>query len=353
MLSIRRGVASGGARPRASAVGRTPALAAGICRVALALLVLAAIAGGCGGKDGGARTASSPTASGPAASSTATAGAITVVRRERLDARLEEWTLRTAAVSGPTHVRVLLPTGYRAAPRRRYPVLYLLHGADADYRAWTRYGDAEAISARAPMIVVMPDGGAQGWYTDWYVGETTVQPRWETYHVGELVPWVDATYRTIAERRGRAVAGLSMGGYGALSYAARHPGTFAAAASFSGALEIGSEDAWGPRSTNEARWRAHLPISIAGRLRSLALIELRTGNGRPGPLDRRGTPRDCGGCELERFLHRANVRLHERLRALGIRHAWDDYGPGTHDWPYWRRDLRETLPDLVRVLAHA
>ena len=250
-------------------------------------------------------------------------------------------------------MRVLLPTGYRAAPRRRYPVLYLLHGADADYRAWTRYGDAEAISARAPMIVVMPDGGAQGWYTDWYVGETTVQPRWETYHVGELVPWVDATYRTIAERRGRAVAGLSMGGYGALSYAARHPGTFAAAASFSGALEIGSEDAWGPRSTNEARWRAHLPISIAGRLRSLALIELRTGNGRPGPLDRPGTPRDCGGCQLERFLRRGNVRLHERLRALGIRHTWDDYGPGTHDWPYWRRDLREALPDLVRVLAHA
>jgi S-formylglutathione hydrolase FrmB len=341
------------ARPSATAGARMPALGAAVCRKALALLVIAAIAGGCGGTRSSSRTASSPTAGAPAASSTANAGAITVVRRQRLDARLDEWTLRTPALSGPTHVRVLLPTGYRAAPQRRYPVLYLLHGADADYRAWTRYGHAEAITARAPMIVVMPDGGAQGWYTDWYAGDRTVQPRWETYHVGELVPWVDATYRTIAGRRGRAVAGLSMGGYGALSYAARHPGTFAAAASFSGALEIGSEDAWGPRSANEARWRAHLPISIADRLRSLALIELRTGNGRPGPLDRPGTARDCGGCMLERFLHRGNVRLHEQLRALTIRHTWDDYGPGTHDWPYWRRDLRETLPDLVRVLAHA
>jgi diacylglycerol O-acyltransferase/trehalose O-mycolyltransferase len=322
-------------------------------RAAVALCLLAAIAGGCGGKGGGARRASSPTAGGAAASSTANARAITVVRRQRLDARLEQWTLRTPALAGPTHVRVLLPTGYRAAPRRRYPVLYLLHGADADYRAWTRYGDAEAITARIPMIVVMPDGGAQGWYTDWYAGERTVPPRWESYHIGQLVPWVDATYRTIAGRRGRAIAGLSMGGYGALIYAARHPGTFAATASFSGALEVGSEEAWGSRSANEARWRAHLPISIAGRLRSLALIELRTGNGRPGPLDRRGTARACGGCELERFLHRGNVRLHRRLQALGIRHTWDDYGPGTHDWPYWRRDLRKTLPDLVRVLAHA
>ena len=77
------------------------------------------------------------------------------------------------------------------------------------------------------------------------------------------MPWVDATYRTVAAKRGRAIAGLSMGGYGALSYAARHPGTFAAAASFSGALEVGSAAAWGVRSGNKARWRAHLPISIA------------------------------------------------------------------------------------------
>ena len=234
---------------------------------------------------------------------------------------------------------------------RRYPVLYLLHGADSDYRSWTRDGDAQAITARAAMIVVMPDGGSNGWYTDWYQGARPVQPRWETYHVGGLVPWIDATYRTIASRRGRAVAGLSMGGYGALSYAARHPGTFAAAASFSGALEVGSADAWGERNANEARWRAHLPISIAARLRSLALVELRTGDGPPGPLDRPGTKPDCPGCALERYLLRGNVRLHARLRALGIRHVWDDYGPGTHDWPYWRRDLRETLPDLARVLA--
>ena len=80
---------------------------------------------------------------------------------------------------------------------------------------------------------------------------------------------------------------------------------------------------------------------------------MRTGDGRPGPLDRRATKPGCPACALERYLHAGNVRLHARLRALGIRHLWDDYGPGTHAWPYWRRDLRETLPDLVRVLARA
>jgi S-formylglutathione hydrolase FrmB len=177
---------------------------------------VAAATAGCGGTERGT------------SSTLATSRAITVVGHQRLDERLEEWTLRTPALADPTRVRVLLPAGYRADPRRRYPVLYLLHGADSDYRSWTRYGDAEAITARAPLIVVMPDGGRMGWYTDWYVGDQPVQPMWETYHVGELVPWIDATYRTIATRGGRAIAGLSMGGYGALSYAARHPSTFAA-----------------------------------------------------------------------------------------------------------------------------
>ena len=214
-----------------------------------------------------------------------------------------------------------------------------------------RDGDAEAITARAPMIVVMPDGGAEGWYTDWYEGKKAVQPRWETYHVGQLIPWVDATYRTVAARRGRAVAGLSMGGFGALSYAARHPGTFVAAASYSGALEVGSDEAWGPQSENAERWRAHLPVSIAARLRSLELIELRTGDGRPGPLDPprhvprlRRRARSSGTCTraTRGSIAAAGARHPPRLGRLRPRDA---------RWPYWRRALGETLPSLERTFA--
>jgi S-formylglutathione hydrolase FrmB len=320
-------------------------VAAPRARIALAVLVSIPLVAGCGGASHGA----APARDGPKRASAA--GPITVIAHRTIDARLGEWTLRTAALDGPTRVRILLRAGYAAHPARRYPVPYLLHGRSSDYRAWTAYGGAERITARSPVIVVMPDAGRIAEYTDWFRAGAPVRPRWETYHVGELVPWVDTRFRTIAARRGRAIAGLSMGGFGALSYAARHPQTFAAAASFSGALEIGSDDAWGPRANNAARWRQHLPLALAARLRSLALVELRTGDGRPGPLDRRGTKAGCPACVLERFLRPMNVRLHERLRRLGIRQVWDDYGPGTHDWPYWRRDLRKTLPDLMRVLA--
>ena len=180
-----------------------------------------------------------------------------------------------------------------------------------------------------------------------------MQPRWETYHVGELVPWIDATYRTIAARRGRAIAGLSMGGYGALSYAARHPGTFAAAASFSGALEVGSAAAWGPSAAPTRRAGARTCRSRSprgcGRSRSSSCARATDGRAR-SIAAARGR---AAGVRARALPVRSNVRLHARLRALGIRHMWDDYGRGTHDWPYWRRDLRETLPDLARVLARA
>jgi diacylglycerol O-acyltransferase/trehalose O-mycolyltransferase len=281
-------------------------------RAFAAALCLACLLAGCGG--------------GRTTGATAPPTGIAVVSERRLDPRLTEWTLRTTALDTPTRVRVLVPAGYTEHPERRYPVLYLLHGRNGAFSDWTRYGGAERATARTPLIVVMPDGGREATYAG---------AGWETYHASQLVRWVDARFRSVAARRGRAIAGLSMGGFGALSYAARKPATYVATASFSGALELSS-----PR-----------PVDLAPRLRSLALVELRTGDGAPGPLDPRGTKRGCGACEIERILYPMNVRLHERLRRLGIRHVWDDYGPGTHDWPYWRRDLRETLPDLMRVLA--
>jgi diacylglycerol O-acyltransferase / trehalose O-mycolyltransferase len=285
-----------------------------------ALAVAAAcLVAGCGGR------AATTSTTGTTARSAAAPTGISVVAERQLDPRLTEWTLRSTALGADTRVRVLVPAGYAAHPEQRYPVLYLLHGRGGQFSDWTRHGGAERATARTPLIVVMPDGGRDATYTG----------RWTAYHARQLIRWVDARFRTVAARRGRAIAGLSMGGFGALSYAGRTPGTYVAAASFSGALELSS-----PR-----------PVDLAPRLRSLRLIELRTGDGIPGPLDRRGTERGCGACVIEGIVRPMNVRMHERLRALGIRHVWDDYGAGTHDWPYWRRDLRETLPDLMRVLA--
>jgi S-formylglutathione hydrolase FrmB len=292
------------------------------------------------------RTTLALVAAGLVAAPAARADSLTLVASRRLDDRLTELTLRTPAITGDTRVRVLLPAGYSRS-HRRYPVLYLLHGALNDEKAWTEQGDAEAITAGLPLIVVMPDSGRSGGYADWFNGGAGGPPEWERYHVDQLIPFVDARYRTVARRSGRAVAGLSMGGFGAMTYAARHPDTFVAAAAFSGAVDtnnpldiaITGDEPFGPRATQEIRWRARNPWDLAENLRGLRLV-VRTGDGA------------TVGDVVETVVHQMNVGFHERLDALGIPHTWDDYGPGTHTWPYWQRDLRATLPQFMEAFRH-
>jgi S-formylglutathione hydrolase FrmB len=296
------------------------------------------------------------------------AGAIKVESRQQLDPRLREYRLATPALPESTILRVLLPDGYKQHPKRRYPVLYLLHGC-CDYdvdgaQAWTTHGYAEQTTKGKNLIVVMPAGGRGGMYSDWLMAGTQGRPQWETYHVKQLIPWVDGTFRTRPRRGGRAIAGLSMGGFGAMKYAATYPDKFVAAASFSGIVDSNVNDGqahgalpaldggtpasvWGPRQTDEIRWRSQNPWDLAENLRPLQLA-IRTGNGQPGPFDDGGAPYD----PLEGGVHENSVSLHRRLKALRIAHTWDDYGPGTHTWPYWARDLRRSLPQQLAVLDH-
>ena len=284
-----------------------------------------------------------------------------VVKREQLKPRLVEYTLKTDALAEETKVRILLPNGYDASGDRRYPVLYLLHGCCDDWRSWSDKSELIQMTEGVPLVVVMPDAGAGGFYTDWYNNGAGGPPKWETYHVSQLIPWVERTFRAVAAREGRAVAGLSMGGFGTMKYAARHPDLFVAAASFSGAVDnmdpagqafeaIAMQDGgrpgslWGPRATQETRWRTHNPVDLAENLRGLRLT-LRTGNGQPGG--------EYGGGPdlLESGVHRQSTSLHNRLRDLDIDHVWDDYGPGAHTWPYWTRALRQTLPQIMGAFA--
>jgi S-formylglutathione hydrolase FrmB len=288
----------------------------------------------------------------------------TLVKTEQLDPRLSELTFTTPALAAETHVRVLVPSNFDASGKTRYPVLYLLHGAIDDWKSWTDKGDAEAITKDAQLIVVMPDAGQFGEYTNWFNDGAFGPPEWETYHVGQLIPWIDAHYPTRARRGGRAVAGLSMGGFGAMSYAARHPGLFVSASSFSGAVDTNSAGLWavaaagdltdgshtpgaifGPPQTEESRWREHNPWDLAPNLEGLSLT-LRTGNGQPGG------PGGDSGDPIEAEVHTESVSMHDRLVQLGLPHVWDDYGAGGHAWFYWQRDLRETLPGIMKTFAH-
>ncbi len=155
-----------------------------------------------------------------------------------LDSRLLALSVRSSAIPGPANVRILLPSGYASHPHRHYGVLYLLHGTSGGAADWTGSGGAEQTTAGRPLIVVVPDIGLKddggGWCTNWVRG---AHERWETFHIDELVPWVDANLRTIRARGTRAIAGLSQGGFCSMSYAARHPELFGVALSYSGAVD--------------------------------------------------------------------------------------------------------------------
>ncbi len=206
----------------------------------------------------------------------------------------------------------------------------------------------------------MPDCGQAGWYSDWLRdADNTIGPqKWETYHLDELRPWVEATFNTRTDRAGRTIAGLSMGGFGAMKYAARHRGLFGFAAAFSGGVDIldeqigkttdfmsplsggGRGDVWGDWPDAIATRRAHNPVDLAEHLRD-TVLELRTGNGR---LEAEGPVVDT----IEAGVHRGMTTLHNRLIELDIDHVWDDYGAGVHDWPYWTRALTQSLPGLMQ-----
>jgi S-formylglutathione hydrolase FrmB len=128
---------------------------------------------------------------------------------------------------------IVLPAKYEQTTDR-YPVLYLLHGLTSNYTAWSYMG-VPNYARSYDLIVVMPDVG-NSWYVNWAKSEDGQKNRWEDYMVKDLIGHVDATYRTIAKREGRAINGLSMGGYGGLMLGLKNPELFCSIGSHSGAI---------------------------------------------------------------------------------------------------------------------
>jgi S-formylglutathione hydrolase FrmB len=130
----------------------------------------------------------------PAPSSGARAAeAAEVVEEKRLDERRMELTIRSPALAGTTKVRLLLPSRWES--RRDWPVLWLLHGGLDDYASWTAKTDVDALTRDSGLMVVMPDGGKCGSYSDWWNGGDGGPPRWATYHLKELLPLLESRSR--------------------------------------------------------------------------------------------------------------------------------------------------------------
>ena len=164
------------------------------------------------------------------------------------DGRMETYTFSSPSFSGVTpplspagsnpHANVLLPADY-ASSGKRYPVLYLFHGGGGNYTQYDRELNIRAMTEGRDLIVVMPDAGVS-----WHCNPVSARNRkrdWETFQIEELIPWVDATFRTFPEQAGRAVSGFSMGGFGAPKYIAKYSDKFASVSAHSGPANLRSK----------------------------------------------------------------------------------------------------------------
>ncbi|MBX3300217.1 MAG: esterase family protein [Acidobacteria bacterium] len=249
------------------------------------------------------------------------------VREERLASRL---------MGRDMPYRVVLPAGYDpdGGKKKLYPVIYLLHGLGGSYANWTdKTGLADYVRDHG-IIVVTPEGG-NGWYTD---SVSTPTDRFESYIISELIPEVEKRFAVDPERRGRIIAGLSMGGYGAMKFGLKYPEKFSLVGSFSGALGVASF------TEKNAGTIGKGVDSILGGEDS----EVRKANDifallRAMPADKvAGLPFIYQSCGTEDFLFENNRRFLDLLTEKKVKREYREH-PGLHDWTFWDSQIREFL----------
>ncbi len=259
---------------------------------------------------------------------------------------MQDISVASKSLGRDVKVRVLLPSDYTRS-HARYPVLYLLHGLYGDYTNWYKLTGLETYTRALPLIVVMPDAG-----NSWYVNSATVPAdRFEDFLTTDVIPEIEHRYRVLADRQHRAIAGLSMGGYGALKYAIRHPDLFAVAGSFSGALNAPLDLA-----TQEPAFAPYLdaafgPNNSPTRMQNdvFRLVS---------KLEPQLAPYfylDCG--TNDPYFVATNRAFTALLRQQKIAYEYHEL-PGTHDWKFWDHSLKVFLAllesrDFVRESASA
>ena len=233
---------------------------------------------------------------------------------------------------------VELPAGYEHDVAR-YPVLYLLHGIGDHYDAWVEKTNLLVYATRYPLIIVMPEAD-KGWYTN----GVAPNARWEDYLMKEVIPYVESHYRTLQDQRMWAVAGLSMGGYGALKLGLKYRDQFSFAASMSGALYVTN---WSDQDLKDRQDIAHTIDAAFGPVGSPA----RTANSLNTLLDAALGDKESGppfiylDCGTEDHLITDSRQFSETLLQKKVPHEYRER-PGVHDWHEWDHQIQEVLKVL-------
>jgi len=246
---------------------------------------------------------------------------------------LEFVTVKSPALRGRADVTLFVPPSARGV--RDLPILTLLHGVYGSHWAWALKGSAHITAARLiaegklpPVVLMMPSDGLSGDGSGYVAQAALDAERW----IIDEVPALARQLVGCTERSPLLVAGLSMGGFGALRLAGKHPQRIAAAAALSAVTEAAQLD--GFMEESRAGWSL-LPEDGS----VLAAL-----TGAPGPLPPLRI--DCGHDDP---LLDANRALHRALEQAGVSHVYAER-PGGHDWPYWTRTLEDTLVFFAGVL---
>jgi S-formylglutathione hydrolase FrmB len=222
---------------------------------------------------------------------------------------------------------VIIPDGDKI-PKNGFPVVYLLHGAYGNQNDWiTKVPLIKEYADQYQLMIVCPDGGFTSWYFDSVIDSTM---KYETYVSKELIVAIDTKYHTIADKKGRAITGLSMGGHGAFYLAFRHQDVWGAAGSMSGGLDIRPfPNSWdiakrlGSFAGNKETWENNTDIN---------LIYLLDGK----------SPKLIFDCGTSDFFYDCNKRMHTILLERNIPHDYTER-PGKHDWQYWSNSIKYHL----------
>lgn len=239
--------------------------------------------------------------------------------------------------------RIILPQDYgNPGNAKRHPVVYLLHGLTGHYSNWTDKTKVAEYSSNSNFIIVTAEGD-NGWYSD---SVTKPNDKYESYIIQELIPEIDAKYRTIADREHRMIAGLSMGGYGAMKFGLKYPDKFALVGSFSGAL---GATGWNEKTAGAIA--KTMDIAFGPELGS----EVRNANDvfklvRDATAEKQKTfPFIYLSCGTEDFLIANNRDFLAALVAKKVPHEYREH-PGGHDWNFWDDQVREFLMVADRIL---
>ena len=249
---------------------------------------------------------------------------------------VREDSVQSESVGRAVRYRVILPPDYDRTPER-YVAIYLLHGLMGDFADWeSRTRIVDHLRA-FPAVVVMPDGG-DAWYTN-SAGDP--KERVEDCIIKDVIPDVERKYRVIRSRQGRAVVGLSMGGYGALKFGLKYPGTFAFSGSFSGALTIARDPEFGKTMTKYYPGMQKIFGPAGSPTRAENDIYALAKKADPARM-----PYFYVDCGTEDGLLASNREFVAVLQQQKIAYEYREL-PGGHTWTYWDHQF----PQMLHVLA--